>query len=652
MTAVSLLLLLLFSASNALADADLGVSGERTRINAFAFTVVNVGPEAAHDVVLFIDVPSALHVFPEGEFPQCDASVRPIRCFTPSLAKDLVQLDFAFSVVGPSPVVDATYTITARVESGSVDPDLSDNTSVLHYETVVAVDFYEQVEPAVARVDPGATQIFRTELDNFLDSDPRDIRIRYTATNALIESIRPQDSRWTCTVSGAEGECVASSMDNNCRCSGAIEVTVRASSNRAGGEAKLTMKATSTLPDRFDDLGGEATLQTYRLFAVTTTADAGPGSLRDAIVQANASCSPAPCKIAFELPPPVPADGWFTLTPATELPPMVADRIALDGTWQTRFTGDTNQRGPEVFIDGHLAWRGLVMRAGCEAIVQGLALGHFGGGDALFFSSANCFSPEADRRLVSGNYIGVDPTGTRAYPNQRGLNIEGTGEVRENVISRNKWSAIWHWRGSAFITKNLIENNGKSGIVLGPETEHASVIENVINRQTEMGVAIAPGAQLYRIWRNSMSDNGGLGIDIDIDGVSPASDNDEFPEESNAPTLLSATYDAARDVTVLKLVLHSRPLGPYFNGFILDVYANRGPDGDGEQHIFSTGLRETLDIPGNFTGKWLNATSTRTHTWAARPPDDKGSNDVRTQGFPGVGSWTSELSNTVLVTAN
>jgi hypothetical protein len=116
--------------------------------------------------------------------------------------------------------------------------------------------------------------------------------------------------------------------------------------------------------------------------------------------------------------------------------------------------------------------------------------------------------------------------------------------------------------------------------------------------------------------------------------------------------LLSATYDAARGVTVLKMVLHSRPLGPYFNGFALDVYANRGPDGDGEQHIMATGPQSTVDIPGNYTGKWLNATSTRTHTWAAKPPDDKGSNGIRSQGFPGVGTSTSELSNTVLVTAN
>jgi hypothetical protein len=649
LAAAAAVLFLFFSASDALAAADVRVSGTQHSSFRFTFSTENLGPDAAQDVLLTFDVPAAVRLIPFGYQVNC-TDFHPVTCAVATLAKG-ATLDFSFEAEAQFPVVDATYTITARVATSSADPDVANNVASVQFVTRETASLFKQIAPGIARIDPGATQVFVTELDNFTASIPRDVRIHYTAVNAIIENIHPHDSRWSCTFSGAEGECVAAALDANCWCSGNIDVTVRASSDRAGGEAKLIMGATSSLPDDHAEQKAEAFLQTYRVFPVTSTADAGPGSLRNAIEQANASCTPGPCKILFELPAPVPAEGWFTLIPATELPPMVAERIALDGTSQTRFTGDTNPRGPEIFIDGHLAWRGLQMRAGCEAIVQGLTLGHFGGGDGLFFSSQkiDCPHGQPDRRLITGNYIGVDPSGTRAWPNQRGLNVEGHADVRENVISRNKWSGLWMWRGSASITRNVIEDNGKSGIVLGPETEHASVVENTINRQGEMGVAVAPGAQLYLIRLNSMSDNGGLGIDIDVDGVSPVDDKDEWPEESNAPVLLSAVYNAARDVTVVKLRLNSTPLGPYISNVLLDVYANRGPDGDGEQYIYFKhgGDLDTIEIPGNFTGKWLNVTSTRTHTNWAKPPDDKG---VRSQSYSGEGRSTSELSNAVLVT--
>jgi hypothetical protein len=649
-------LLVSLSAVSALASADIALTVREETPFQYVFTIQNLGPEdVAQNVALVVDAPPSLTIRSTTYDPlQCNDDARPVRCFMSTLPRGPV-VEFGFVVQGPSPEVDATYEITAHVESGTDDPFSPNNSVVVQYVTRSMTAFYERVEPAMARVDPGATQTFQTRLDNFRDSVPADIHIRYSATNAVIEKIEPADSRWSCSVTGAEGECVAASLDAGCRCSGGyILVTLRASGDRAGGTATLTMHATSNLPEEYAELDGEATLQTYRILAVNTTADAGPGSLRGAIEEANASCTPGPCKIAFEVPPPVPAEGWFTLIPTTELPPMTAERIALDGTTQTRLTGDTNSRGPEIYIDGHLAWRGLELRAGCEAIVQGLAIGYFGGGDGLLISSdqRDCGSGPPDRRLVSGNYIGVDPTGTVARPNQRGLNIEGYAEVRGNVISRNKWSGIWLWRGFAYIAGDTIEDNGRSGVVLGPESESVRVLDNVINRQAEMGVAVAPGAKLYEIRGNSMADNGGLGIDINIDGVSPVDDDDEYPAESNAPVLLSAVYDPATDRTVVHFVLHSDRLGPYVNSTILDVYANSGPDGDGEQRVswIQTPIERdkelTLELYGNYKGKWLNATSTRTHTNWAKPPDDK---RVSSQSFSGEGYSTSELSNSVLV---
>jgi len=53
-----------------------------------------------------------------------------------------------------------------------------------------------------------------------------------------------------------------------------------------------------------------------QFFAVTNTADSGPGSLREAILAANAACR-APCTVGFRIPGPLPEAGFFTVRPST-----------------------------------------------------------------------------------------------------------------------------------------------------------------------------------------------------------------------------------------------------------------------------------------------------------------------------------------------
>ena len=279
-------------------------------------------------------------------------------------------------------------------------------------------------------------------------------------------------------------------------------------------------------------------------------------------MQANAHCTPGPCRIVFEIPPPVPAEGWFTITPVEPLPAITADRVSVEGLRQTAFTGDSNPLGPEVAIDGHLARRGLKIVSRCEAVIEGLALGNFDEDYGLSFNAgAGC--PEAyrpDRRAVASNTIGVDPTGTTPWPNLRGLNLDGAlATVSKNVVSHNQFSGIGMWSGSAHFEHNRIESNGASGIFLGPQVEHVRSWNNVIANQREMGVAAARSKATVEIRGNAMKNNGGLGIDWGLDGVSPV-DADDRDGPSNAPVLLSATYDAAQNRTLITLSLKSTPL--------------------------------------------------------------------------------------------
>jgi hypothetical protein len=117
-----------------------------------------------------------------------------------------------------------------------------------------------------------------------------------------------------------------------------------------------------------------------RLFPVTSTADSGPGSLRQAILDINQACTavPEPCAPAFQLDGPVPVEGWFTIRPLSPLPPVTAAYAIVDGRSQTLHTGDTNSAGPEVMLDGSsAAWGHGLQFDGARLAVTDLAIGNF-----------------------------------------------------------------------------------------------------------------------------------------------------------------------------------------------------------------------------------------------------------------------------------
>ena len=204
------------------------------------------------------------------------------------------------------------------------------------------------------------------------------------------------------------------------------------------------------------------------------------------------------------------------------------------------------------------------------------------------------------------------------WPNLRGLNLDGAlATVSKNVVSHNQFSGIGMWSGSVRFENNRIESNGASGIFLGPEVANTVIVNNVITNQRDMGVAAARGKARVEIRGNAMKDNRGLGIDWGLDGVSPV-DADDRNGPSNAPVLLSATYDAAQKKTLVTLSLKSSSLSSsIFRDGLVDFYGNSTPDGDGERLLGTvhvdpdTNGTITVPVAGDLRGQWLNATWTR-----------------------------------------
>jgi hypothetical protein len=163
------------------------------------------------------------------------------------------------------------------------------------------------------------------------------------------------------------------------------------------------------------------------VFVVSNIGDSGTGSLRQAILDANAH--PGADSIIFN----IPGSGPHTIRPSTALP-TISDSVTIDGSTQPGFTGS-----PIIELDGSRAGAnadGLRITAG-NSVVSGLVINRFSSdGVELSGNGGN---------VVEGSFIGTDATGTVDLGNAfRGLNIAssnntlgGTAAAARNVISGN-----------------------------------------------------------------------------------------------------------------------------------------------------------------------------------------------------------------------
>jgi len=380
----------------------------------------------------------------------------------------------------------------------------------------------------------------------------------------------------------------------------------------------------------------------YPTFPVTNMNDAGMGSLRQAILDANSADCPyfQPCKIAFRIPTP-PERGWHTIQPLSPLPVITADPFIVDGTLQTWLTGDTNPLGPEIELNGALAGgaNGLVIDTKYDLSIQGLCINGWAGNGIEFVAQTRPEQSFFNRRFVTGNYIGTEPTGTTAVPNGwRGISVFGHGaHIVGNVISGNLRSGIFYWSNSGELPyEPLIRNNrigvrahgddalpnGASGILLGPEARSVSVAENVIAHNAEYGIAVA-GLFRNELRRNRIFANGRAAIDIGLDGDTPVV-RGEIPTVATA-VLTSARYDAATNTTIIE-GHPAADVGPF--GTIVELFASdtRRADGRGEAERLLTEVRTvktpfTITVPGDLRGSDITATITRTEMIVTYPPE-------------------------------
>jgi hypothetical protein len=450
-----------------------------------------------------------------------------------------------------------------------------------------------------------------------------------------------------CTASGTPATCNVHTVGT-----GTHALTLKVLPPDASGQtfpftAEIDSIEADTVPS---DNVATVSLTTEQTYFVTTTADSGPGSLREAINTANPLCTEERCLIAFRIPNATAP--WVTIATATPLPPITATDLLIDGGTQTRFFGDTNPDGPEVELTGvaNREGDGIVYR-GCGFFrLRNMTVNGFPGSGVLLTSFFACRSTSSAE--VSQNYIGTDPTGTRAVRNQRGVYLDGVpfATIAENVISGNMRSGVYVVQGRVRVQKNRIGltragtplGNGASGVYISPNASGSDVSENSIGFNAHWGIAIGTGASLVSAGGNSLQGHFGLGIDWGHD-MNPL--NGPFP--AFAPEITSVRVENGR--TIIEGT--TAPSGVVVSQ--VHLYANDAPHwtgyGEGQEPLgfvlvegptFRT-FSMTVDL--DLRGKWITATFTnRNPIGLARSPRDQDIGIFFT-------STTSEFSRAVLV---
>lgn len=207
-------------------------------------------------------------------------------------------------------------------------------------------------------------------------------------------------------------------------------------------------------------------------FIVTNTADSGPGSLRQALLDVDLAVNFGSDTIAFN----IPGGGVQTISPHTALPTPL-DPVTIDGYTQpgtvTNSLAISNNAVLLVQLDGSMlasGESGLSFNTSSN-IVRGLILTRFPDHGVTINGGSGT--------KVEGNFIGTDATTILQRGNHGGVHI--TGGASNSIIG-----------GTVVAAQNLIAYNTGNGVWIDSGNQNA-VLNNLIVGNTLKPIAVTGG---------------------------------------------------------------------------------------------------------------------------------------------------------------
>jgi hypothetical protein len=249
---------------------------------------------------------------------------------------------------------------------------------------------------------------------------------------------------------------------------------------------------------------------------VSSALDAGPGSLRQALLDAEAGDV-----VAFD-PAVFPPDAPTAITLKTELPHITQGDLTIDGS-DAGVILDGSELPVEDFFSG------LAINSDGNAIFGMQVVGFPAGGIAVDSGRDNTIGGERS--------VGAGPIGRGNLTGRDGFGIGIWGSSEGNVVSGNLIGTrangtdplgnhahgVWITEGATgnvLGPGNVIAHNGQSGVAL-QDGAHGNTVGpgNVIAENGENGIWVdTPGSVDNTITRNSIRDNAAAAVYLSSDG--------------------------------------------------------------------------------------------------------------------------------------
>jgi hypothetical protein len=393
-------------------------------------------------------------------------------------------------------------------------------------------------------------------------------------------------------------------------------------------------------------------------YRVTNTYDSGPGSLRQAIIDANTNDGPDTIKFRISVISYCYANGVCVIRPTSPLPALTDDWTTIDG--YTQFLAaeatDTTLAALKIVIDGSSAGDGADGLAVNSAnnVIKGLVINRFSRYGVIIFGNG------ATGNTVSGNYIGTHASGTVDLGNTSdgvlicngaqnntiggdepaernvisgndfsGVSIYGSG-ARDNTVSGNyigtdangttdlgNYHGVWIGNGAQNNTiggdaddeRNVISGNDTWGVsISGSDTTGNTVSGNYIGTDASGtadlgngwdGVRIARGAQNNTVGPdNLIAHNGDDGVEVDGSSTTgnTITQNSIFSNSQGIDLVDGANGNIAAPVIVATTSGSVNIIGTACSFCIVELFENNDTDGEGETFVGAITAGDT----GNF----------------------------------------------------
>lgn len=400
-------------------------------------------------------------------------------------------------------------------------------------------------------------------------------------------------------------------------------------------------------------------------FTVSNTNDTGAGSLRQALLDANANGVVDTINFA------IPGAGPHQIKPATALP-AITERVTIDG-WSQGGVGYLGT--PLVEIDGSLTLNinGLEIGAS-DCVIRGLSITNFNVNPSTPANGAGIkVRSGALRNLIFSNHIGVDPTGTvnkgngqfgiwiDSGANQNRIGTDGNGQrdaAERNIIGGSKrFHGVWVLGNDNIVAGNYIGvaidgvtaiPNAFDGVMvqnsaannrIGTDGSGANDANerNVISGNGQRGVAVINGGAGNKIAGNY--------IGTTATGLAPLANQAAGVNNTNSPSTIIGTDSSAdannaseRNIISGNLAIAVNVSGTTSTGVIVaGNYVGLGADGQ-------------TAVPNEKTGISIlsGATNCRVGTNADGNVDSLETNVISSNGINGIEIFFTGTTNNVV----